>query len=141
VTTPRNPLPTADVIIEMADGGIVLVQRGNQPYGWALPGGFIDYGESAEDAAVREAKEETGLDVALVEQFHVYSARNRDSRHHTITIVFIGRAEGVPKGGDDASRAVIAYEGRLPGPLAFDHATIVSDYFAYRRTGLRPCYG
>jgi len=138
VTTPRNPIPTADVIIEMADGGIVLVERKNRPLGWALPGGFIDYGESAEDAAVREAKEETGLDVTLVEQFHVYSARERDPRHHTITIVFIGRADGVPEGGDDAMRAVIAYEGHLPGPLVFDHQTIVSDYFAYRRTGQRP---
>lgn len=136
----RNPYPTVDVIIEMPDGGIVLIERKNEPHGWALPGGFIDYGESAEAAGVREAKEETGLDVRLVEQFHLYSAPDRDPRHHTIAIVFIGRAEGEPKGGDDAARALVAYEGKLPGPLVFDHETIVSDYFEYRRTGRRPRY-
>ena len=134
----RNPVPTADVIIEMDGGGIVLIERRNVPDGWALPGGFIDYGESAEDAAVREAKEETGLDVRLTEQFHLYSAPARDPRHHTVTIVFIGRASGVPRGGDDAAQAVVAYEGRLPSPFAFDHKEIVEQYFDYRRTGRRP---
>ncbi len=137
--TPRNPLPTADAIIEMPDGAIVLIERKNPPHGWALPGGFIDYGESAENAAVREAKEETGLDVRLVEQFHTYSAPDRDPRHHTITIVFIARAEGTPQGGDDAARAVLAYEGNLPEPLVFDHEAIVLQYFEYRRSGRRPC--
>jgi 8-oxo-dGTP diphosphatase len=140
MTTPRNPFPTADAIIEMSDGAIVLIERKNPPHGWALPGGFIDYGESAEDAAVREAKEETGLDVRLVEQFHTYSAPERDPRHHTITVVFIARADGVPRGGDDAARAVLAYEGGLPAPLVFDHEKIVSQYFEYRRSGRRPRY-
>jgi len=138
--TPRNPFPTADAIIQMSDGAVVLIERKNPPHGWALPGGFIDYGESAEDAAVREAKEETGLDVRLVEQFHTYSAPDRDPRHHTITVVFIGRADGTPRGGDDAARAVLAYEGQLPGPLVFDHERILADYFEYRRSGRRPRY-
>src|SRR6187399_3003309 len=101
----RNPLLTVDIIIEI-DGKIVLIERKNPPHGWALPGGFIDYGESAEDAAVREAKEETRLDVELIEQFHVYSDPARDPRQHTISTVFIARAEGKPEGGDDAKRAI-----------------------------------
>ena len=134
----RNPLPTADIIIERAAGGIVLVERRNEPLGWAIPGGFIDYGESAEAAAVREAKEETSLDVELVEQFYVYSAPDRDPRHHTITVVFIARASGTPRGADDALRAQAFREDELPEPIAFDHAKVLDDYFTYRRTGSRP---
>jgi 8-oxo-dGTP diphosphatase len=136
----RNPYPTTDIIIEMPGGGIVLIERKNVPYGWALPGGFIDYDESAEDAAVREAKEETGLDVDLIRQFHVYSAPDRDPRHHTIALVFIARAEGEPVGADDALRAIIVREGELPSPLVFDHDQILADYFRYKRTGRRPEY-
>ena len=134
----RNPSPTTDIIIEMAAGGIVLIERKNPPHGWALPGGFIDYGESAEDAAVREAKEETGLDVELIEQFHVYSDPARDPRQHTISTVFIAHAEGKPEGGDDAKRAIVARENELPSPLVFDHPGILADYFTYKRTGRRP---
>ncbi len=127
----RNPLVTVDVIIEMP-GGIVLVERANPPPGWALPGGFVDYGESLEAAARREAAEETGLTVVLREQFHTYSAPDRDPRHHTVSTVFIATAEGIPHGGDDARRAAVFGLDRLPAPLAFDHGRILSDYRRYR---------
>ncbi len=136
----RNPVPTVDAIIEVA-GGIVLIRRGNPPPGWALPGGFVDYGETLAAAAVREAREETGLDVQLTELFHVYSDPARDPRQHTIATVFIGTATGVPVGGDDAAEAGVFTATSLPSPLAFDHATILADYFAYKRTGRRPPYG
>lgn len=123
----RNPVPTVDIIIETA-GGIVLIERRNPPLGWALPGGFVDYGESYEQAAVREAKEETGLDVSLIEQFHTYSDPTRDPRQHTASTVFIAKAKGEPEAGDDAARANIFFEDDLP-PLVFDHARILADYF------------
>ncbi|MDH3393834.1 MAG: NUDIX hydrolase [Desulfobulbaceae bacterium] len=126
----RNPVPTVDVIIEI-NGGVVLIERKNPPHGWALPGGFVDYGEALEDAARREAKEETGLDVELLEQMHTYSDPGRDTRQHTISTVFIGRAEGTPKGGDDARHAKIFINGEYP-PLVFDHARILDDYHARR---------
>ena len=140
MTTPRNPAPTVDTIIESESGGIVLIRRKNPPPGWALPGGFIDYGESAEAAAIREALEETLLEVRLVELLHVYSDPTRDPRQHTIAIVFIARADGIPHGADDAAEAAVFYEHTLPAPLAFDHAKILADYFAYKRTGQRPRY-
>lgn len=99
----NNPVPTVDIIIEI-EGGIVLIERNNLPHGWALPGGFVDYGESYEHAAVREAKEETGLDVTLVRQFHSYSTPDRDPRQHTASTVFIATADGAPQGLDDACR-------------------------------------
>lgn len=136
----RNPATAADVIIELDGGGIVLIERRNEPHGWAIPGGFIDYGESAEAAAVREAKEETCLDVELVEQLHLYSAPERDPRHHTVTIVFIARASGQPVAADDAARAVVADERSLPTPLAFDHDRVLADYFHYKHSGQRPRY-
>ena len=136
LTTHRNPVPTVDAIIELADG-IVLIKRRNPPAGWALPGGFVDYGETVEAAAVREAKEETGLDVVLTELFYVYSDPQRDPRHHTIGIVFIATAAGVPVAGDDAAEAQVYTEQSLPTPLAFDHRRILEDYFAYKRTGRR----
>lgn len=126
----KNPVPTVDVIIETA-GGIVLIERRNPPLGWALPGGFVDYGESYEHAAVREAKEETGLDVTLVEQFHTYSDPSRDPRQHTASTVFIAEADGKPEGGDDAARAEVFFEDDLPS-LVFDHAKILADYFRYK---------
>jgi len=138
--TPRNPAPTVDIIIELDSGGIVLIKRKNPPLGWAIPGGFIDYGESAEDAALREAQEETTLKVQLVELLHVYSDPKRDPRHHTISTVFIAKASGTPHGADDAAQALIFTEGDLPSPLAFDHAQILQDYFTYKRTGKRPRY-
>ena len=82
----RNPLVTIDIVIEI-DEGIVLIKRANPPYGWALPGGFVEYGETLESSAVREAKEETSLDIKLKEQFHTYSEPDRDPRHHTVTTV------------------------------------------------------
>jgi len=124
----KNPVPTVDIIIEL-DGGIVLIERKNPPHGWALPGGFVDYGESYEHAAVREAKEETGLDVTLMRQFHTYSNPDRDPRQHTASTVFIATANGAPKGSDDALQDKVFKRDNLP-ELVFDHATIVDDYFS-----------
>jgi len=134
----RNPLLTVDIIIEMPRGGIVLIERKNPPHGWALPGGFVDYGESLESAAVREAKEETSLAVQLIEQFHAYSEPNRDARHHTVSIVFIATANGTPRGADDAKVARVFGENEIPSPLVFDHQRIVREYFYYKRTAQRP---
>jgi ADP-ribose pyrophosphatase YjhB (NUDIX family) len=129
----RNPFPTVDIIIEIRrpDGrqGIVLIKRKNPPPGWALPGGFVDYGESLEQAAIREAKEETTLDVRLVAQLHTYSEPGRDPRFHTISTVFLAAAEGRPRAEDDAAEVGIFTADELPGPLAFDHAQILADYF------------
>ncbi|HWP60559.1 MAG TPA: NUDIX hydrolase [Candidatus Acidoferrales bacterium] len=134
----KTPLLTVDIIIEVADRGIVLIERKNPPHGWAIPGGFVDYGESLEAAAVREAKEETGLDVKLLEQFHTYSAPGRDPRFHTASTVFVAAADGIPRAGDDARRARVFTEATLPAPIVFDHARILKDYFRYKKTGKRP---
>jgi 8-oxo-dGTP diphosphatase len=136
----KNPKPTVDVIIELVDapGQIVFIRRKNPPHGLALPGGFVDEGEWLADAAIREAKEETGLSVELVELFHVYSDPARDPRQHTVSTVFLGRARGTPIGGDDADACVVCAADAAPGPLVFDHATIVADYLAYKRRGVRP---
>jgi 8-oxo-dGTP diphosphatase len=134
----RNPVPTVDIIIEVAGGGVVLIERKNVPHGWALPGGFVDYGESLEAAAVREAKEETSLEVQLIEQFYSYSDPSRDPRKHTISTVYIATAQGIPQGADDAKRAKIFTKGQLPNPIVFDHPRILSDYFVYKATGRRP---
>ncbi len=129
VATYRNPLPTVDIILE-TEGGLILVKRKNPPAGWALPGGFVDYGESLEAAAVREAKEETSLDVELVRQFGAYSDPARDPRHHTVTVVFIGRTRGKPLAGDDAGEIGIFTRDNLPADLAFDHSEILKDYYS-----------
>jgi ADP-ribose pyrophosphatase YjhB (NUDIX family) len=129
--THRNPIPTVDIIIELPDG-IVLIERKNPPHGWAIPGGFIDYGESAERAAIREAKEETGLDIKEIRQFHTYSDPHRDPRHHTLSVVFIAKAEGTPQARDDAASIGVFSQNTLPSDLAFDHAQILADYFAKR---------
>jgi len=134
---PHSPVPTVDVIIEVGDR-IVLVQRKYPPPGWAIPGGFIDAGETAQDAAVREALEETGLRVTLTALLGVYSDPKRDKRKHTISTVYIGKAEGMPSGGDDAADARLFPERGLPSPLAFDHALILADYFRFKKTGERP---
>jgi 8-oxo-dGTP diphosphatase len=125
----RNPFPTVDIIIEMEKGGIVLILRKNPPFLWALPGGFVDYGESLESAARREAKEETSLDVELLYQLGAYSDPTRDPRHHTISVVFVASAEGTPRACDDAGKAAIFRQESLPAPLAFDHQQILEDYF------------
>ena len=126
----RNPFPTVDIIIEV-EGGIVLIQRKNPPYGWALPGGFVDYGESLEQAAIREAKEETSLDVELVSQLGAYSDPDRDPRQHTIAVVFVAqnRGKGKPEASDDALEVGIFDADSLPEELAFDHSRILEDYF------------
>jgi len=128
VTRYRNPFPTVDIIIE-TNNGIVLIQRKNPPHGWALPGGFVDYGESLESAAIREAKEETSLGVELISQFGAYSEPERDPRHHTISFVFRAKAEGLPIGSDDALKADIFTFDTLPENMAFDHRRICMDYF------------
>ncbi len=127
----RNPTPTVDIIIEIADA-IVLIERKNPPHGWALPGGFVDYGESYEKAALREALEETGLSVTDIRQFHTYSDPARDPRQHTASTVFIGSSTGKPKAGDDAGRAELFTRDNLP-KLAFDHAQILADYYAAKK--------
>ena len=129
--TYKNPLVTVDIIIEI-DDKIILIRRQNPPYGWALPGGFVDYGESLESAAVREAKEETSLEVVLVDQFHTYSDPGRDPRHHTITTVFIGKGIGVPKPADDAKQLGMFSINDLPDPIVFDHKNIINDYFRFK---------
>jgi 8-oxo-dGTP diphosphatase len=130
-SNPRNPILTVDLIIEYKKG-IILIERKNPPDGWALPGGFVDYGETLESAAVREAKEETGLDVKLLRQFHVYSDPKRDPRHHTVTVVFIAKAKGTAHAGDDAKKIGIFNKDTLPDQIAFDHRDIINDYFKGR---------
>lgn len=139
--TYRNPTPTVDIIIELIDRPhrpIITIERLNPPHGWALPGGFVDYGESLETAAIREAKEEIGLDVQLVEQFHLYSAPDRDPRQHTISMVFIATAVGTPIAQDDAKSVGIFAPWEIPSQLCFDHGQIVADYLRYRHYHLRP---
>ena len=126
---PKNPFPTVDIIIEIEWKGIVLIRRKNPPYGWAIPGGFVDYGESIENAAVREALEETSLKVELLRKFHVYSSPDRDPRFHTISTVFTARATGSPIAADDAKEAGIFTKETLPDEIAFDHRKILDDYF------------
>ncbi len=136
----RNPVPTVDIIIEVGKRGIVLIERKNPPYGWALPGGFVDYGESLEEAACREAKEETSMDVRLLCQLHAYSDPERDPRRHTISVVFVARADGEPVAGDDAKGVGVFTEENLPAPLCFDHEKILKDYFRWKREGFRVFY-
>lgn len=133
----RNPAPTVDVVIHDPVRGIVLVERSNAPHGWALPGGFIDYGEAAEAAAVREAHEETGMQVTLTGLLGVYSDPARDPRHHTLSVVYTASvAEGaMPVAGDDAAAARFFGLAALPAPLAFDHARIIADFVARMQHG------
>jgi ADP-ribose pyrophosphatase YjhB (NUDIX family) len=129
----RNPIPTVDIIIELDARGIILIKRAKEPFGWAIPGGFVDYGESLEDAARREAWEETSLKIELLGQLGAYSAPDRDPRHHTISVVFLARARGRPEARDDALEVGVFTKEDLPSPLAFDHAQILADYFARSR--------
>jgi 8-oxo-dGTP diphosphatase len=125
----RNPFPTVDIIIEIA-GGIVLIKRKNPPYGWALPGGFVDYGESLEAAAVREAREETSLEVDNLRLLGCYSDPARDQRMHTISTVYVAEGHGEPLAADDAVQVEIFQRAHLPDQLCFDHAAILADYAA-----------
>ena len=134
---PRNPYLTVDVIVEI-DGDVVLIERKNPPKGWALPGGFVDYGESVQAAAVREIEEETGLNVTLETMLYTYSAPTRDPRQHVTSVVFVGHAEGEPVGADDAKRAKRFAPEALPQEMCFDHQQILEDYVHFRQTGERP---
>jgi len=125
----RHIRVAVDVIIEMEERAIVMIGRRYPPLGWALPGGFVEYGETLEAAAVREAREETSLDVELVRQFHTYSDPARDPRGHTVSTVFVGRGRGTPRARDDARDIGLFRPDGLPHPLAFDHERILADYF------------
>ncbi|NET72245.1 MAG: NUDIX hydrolase, partial [Sphaerospermopsis sp. SIO1G2] len=120
---------------------IILIERHNEPFGWAIPGGFVDYGEAVEVAARREAEEEIGLKVELIEQFLVYSDPSRDPRQHTISLVFLATATGEPVAGDDAKGVGIFEPWQIPINLCFDHDRVLQDYLRYRYYGIRPRLG
>lgn len=127
----KNPLPTVDIIIEYNEG-IVLIKRKNLPQGWAIPGGFVEYNESLEAAALREAKEETNLTIFNLKQFHAYSVWERDPRGHTISNVFIARGRGELLAASDAEKAEVFSRENLPEKIAFDHRKILEDYFCLK---------
>ncbi len=128
----RNPVPTVDIIIRIEDR-IVLIERTNHPQGWALPGGYVDYGESLEEAALREAREETGLKLKNLKQFGAYSDPDRDPRQHNISVVFTADADGNPVAGDDAKNVCLFSIQELPAPLCFDHQQILTDYISGKK--------
>ena len=134
VTEYANPVSTVDAIIEVTHPavGIVLIYRKNEPHVWALPGGFVDYGESLEDAVIREAQEETGLLIRDPVQFHTYSQPDRDPRRHTVSTVFLAQGEGQMQALDDAADIGVFTQASLPKAIAFDHAAIIQDYFNRR---------
>ena len=123
----RNPIPTVDIIITMNEA-IVLIERRNEPFGWALPGGFVDYGETLEEAAVREAKEETGLELENLQQLGAYSDPGRDPRQHNISVVFTAEGAGRLKAGDDAANAKLFALDAIPESLCFDHSKVIADF-------------
>ncbi len=134
---PVTPLLAADTIIELADlpgRPFVLIERANPPYGWAIPGGFVDVGETLEQAAIREAQEETGLNVTLITLLGLYSNPQRDPRNHTVTAVYVAEATGTPVAADDAKLCGVFSMDTLPEKLAFDHALVLADYQCFRRT-------
>ncbi|NOQ13630.1 MAG: NUDIX domain-containing protein [Methyloprofundus sp.] len=135
---PITPLLAADAIIELTDlpgRPIVLIERANPPFGWAIPGGFVDVGEIIEQAAVREAREEVSLEVQLIALLGIYSDPARDTRGHTVTAVYITEAAGSPIAADDAKNCQVFNIDELPEPLAFDHAQVLNDYIKFRQTG------
>ena len=134
----KNPSPTVDIIIELEGGGVVLIERKNPPHGWAIPGGFVDEGECVENAARREAMEETCLEVELEELLYVYSNPARDPRVHTMSTVFVATSKGTPIASDDAKDVGVFAIDDLPENLCFDHAEILEDYKQWRATGARP---
>ena len=141
---PVTPLLTVDTIIELTNKPhrpIVLIERLYPPYGWALPGGFVDVGESLEQAAIREAKEETCLDISLKTLLGCYSDPSRDNRGHTASAVYIAESSGIPKAADDAKNLLLFTLDDLPGQLAFDHNQILDDYRIYKETGMLPSPG
>ncbi len=128
----RNPFPTVDIIIQI-ENKIVLIKRHNPPLGWALPGGFVDYGETLEEAAIREAKEETGLGIVNLRQFRAYSDPGRDPRQHNISMVFTAKGSGSPEAGDDAKNVQLFPIEKLPDQLCFDHQQILNDYISGKK--------
>ena len=135
---PVTPLITVDAIIELTDGKLVLVKRRYPPSGWAIPGGFVDPGESLAEAVRREAREETSLDIEVVSIFHVYSKPWRDPRGDTVSVVYYCRADGCPEGGDDAAEAVAYAPDDLPDSIAFDHRKIIQQFLQWKKKGIRP---
>jgi 8-oxo-dGTP diphosphatase len=138
---PVTPPVACDAIVELADypgRPIVLIQRRNPPFGWAIPGGFMDLGETTEQAVVREAREEISLDIALVSLLGVYSESSRDPRGQTVSVVYVAEARGTPRASDDARALDVFLPERIPDVLAFDHATILEDYRNWRATGRLP---
>jgi 8-oxo-dGTP diphosphatase len=139
MSRPITPALAVDAIIEMIDRPerpIVLIERRYPPPGWAIPGGFVDVGETVEDAAVREAREETGLVITLQRLLGVYSDPARDPRGHTVTVTYIATASGNPEAADDAKHLGVFSLEQIPSPLAFDHDMVLRDYRAYRERGV-----
>lgn len=133
----RNPTPTVDVIVHHNDQ-ILLIERKNEPVGWALPGGFVDEGEMVETAAIREVKEETNIDIELEHLLYVYSSPDRDIRQHNLSVVFTAHSTQDPTAGDDANKAVFFSVKDLPTPIVFDHIEIIEDFLHFQETGKRP---